>query len=55
MDKHLPHDLVDRLIVTHVPGTHIGDVYFPKWYLDRWTIVAKEQYEGFRVLEYEKK
>jgi dihydrofolate reductase len=49
----LRRDLVDRMIATHVPGKHIGDVYFPEIPAG-WRETAREAHDGFDVATYEK-
>jgi dihydrofolate reductase len=50
----LRRDLVDRMIITHVHGKHIGDVYFPE-IPPAWTESDRQPHEGFDVVTYEKR
>lgn len=46
-----PH--LDRIVVTHIPGTYEGDRYFPHWG-DDWTVLDERQLtDDLAVVTYE--
>jgi dihydrofolate reductase len=50
----LAENVVDRIVVSHIPGTHEGDLYFPE--LDaKWICVNNHQWDTFSILEYEQR
>lgn len=49
----LRRDLVDRMVITHVHGKHMGDVYFPE-IPAAWQETARETRDAFDVVTYEK-
>lgn len=51
----LEKDLVDRMLVSHVFGSHEGDVYFPKFEEQNWDAKIVSRHAKFEVLEFLKK
>ena len=49
----LEQDLVDRMLISVVPGVHQGDVYFPD-FPGVWNRFVVEEYENFKVEEWTK-
>jgi dihydrofolate reductase len=49
----LEQDLVDRILVSVIPGSHDGDVYFPE-FAGIWTRCVVEEYNEFYVEEWMK-
>jgi dihydrofolate reductase len=49
----LRRDLVDRMIITHVHGKHMGDVYFPEIPAG-WQEVDRQAHDDYDVATYEK-
>lgn len=47
----LRRNLVDRMIISHVHGKHIGDVRFPE-FSGEWIGRDLEQFDDFHVVEY---
>jgi dihydrofolate reductase len=47
----LRRGLVERMILSHVKGRHIGDVRFPP-FGDHWQGKTLAEYDGFTVVEY---
>ena len=48
----LDKDLVDKIIVSKIPGTHDGDIFFPE--IDDWACKQTTEYDKFSVVEYRK-
>ena len=48
----LERGLVDKMIVTHVNGSHEGDVYFPKFNEQDWEVSLLSEHDGFCIKEY---
>lgn len=55
-DIALRRNLVDRMIITHVAGKHIGDVYFPE-FGSEWVgrNESKTKNKDYEIIEYVKK
>lgn len=47
----LRRNLVDRMVITHVAGKHMGDVYFPD-FGGEWVGRSELEGEGFEIIEY---
>lgn len=45
--------VADQMILSHVPGKHAGDAFFPPWGKE-WKIVEEKKYPGFVVKVYKK-
>lgn len=48
-------DLVDKMIITHMYGSHEGDVYFPEFDESKWNVTGFDTDFGFEINEYTKK
>ncbi|RDJ35329.1 MAG: dihydrofolate reductase [Crenarchaeota archaeon] len=48
-------DLVDKMIVSHIHGSHEGDVYFPEFDESRWEVSLLSKHEEFDLYEYKRK
>lgn len=46
---------VDKMIITHLPDSYAGDVYFPEYDKDDFSIIKEEKRELFTIREYAKK
>ena len=44
--------VVDRMVLSRVPGEYGGDAYFPEWKTDEWQRVNTVDYEGFTLEEW---
>lgn len=42
--------VVDRMVLSRIPGEYDGDSYFPEWDSDEWNLLERTEYEEF-VLE----
>ncbi|MBI2146971.1 serine hydroxymethyltransferase [Candidatus Woesearchaeota archaeon] len=42
----------DEMILSHIPGTHEGDTFFPQWDAQQWQMGREQQREGFAVRWY---
>jgi dihydrofolate reductase len=51
----LRENLINRMIVTHVYGSHEGDVYFPKFDENDWVKETSLLSDKFQVVEYNRK
>jgi len=45
----------DKLYITHVERSVDGDVYFPKFRMEDWSLAEEEKHEGYRFATYERK
>ena len=48
-------DNADKIILTHIPGTHDGDTFFPDWNKDKWELTSQEKREGLVFEEFTSK
>jgi len=46
-------NVADQMILSHVPGKHEGDAFFPQWG-NEWKVVEEKKHEGFVVKVYQK-
>ena len=46
-------NVADQMILSHVPGKHEGDAFFPQWG-NEWKVVEEKRYGGFVVKVYQK-
>ncbi|GAB6859945.1 dihydrofolate reductase [Haloplanus litoreus] len=46
------HPVVDRMVLSRIPGEYEGDAYFPDWDHDEWTVVDRTPYEKFTLEEW---
>ncbi|MCY4732068.1 dihydrofolate reductase [Natronomonas gomsonensis] len=44
--------VVDRMILSRIPGDYDGDAYFPEWNTDEWTVVDRTPYDEFTLEEW---
>lgn len=48
-------NLVDRMCISHIPGSHEGDSYFPETDFQEFDMIKEEKYENFIYREYQRK
>lgn len=48
-------DIADKMVLSHVDGTHEGDTFFPAWDRKEWSVVEEQKKEGFAIKVYERK
>lgn len=46
--------VVDRMVLTRVPGTYDGDAYFPDWDREDWVLEDRTEYEDFTLETWER-
>ena len=44
--------VVDRMVLSRVPGTYEGDTHFPDWEPDDWTLLERTPYDEFTLEEW---
>jgi len=44
--------LVDRMVLSRVPGDYEGDSYYPEWDEEEWTLAETEAYDRFTLEEW---
>ena len=44
--------VVDRMLLSRIPGEYDGDAYFPEWDTDEWTDVDRTPYDDFTLEEW---
>jgi dihydrofolate reductase len=44
--------VVDRMVLSRVPGEYDGDAYYPEWDPTAWELVETVEYEGFTLEEW---
>ena len=44
----------DRLVISHIPGTYPGDVFFPEIRDEQWREVEIKEYNEFTRITYER-
>lgn len=42
--------VLDRMVLSRIPGTYEADVYFPAWDSETWSSVSTTEYDAF-ILE----
>jgi dihydrofolate reductase len=47
--------VIDRMVVSRIPGEYDGDTYFPDWDTDDWTLVDRTPYDSFTLEEWVRK
>ena len=47
--------VADKMILSHIPGVHEGDTFFPPWNSNEWRVTNEQQREGFAIKTYERK
>jgi len=44
--------VVDRMVLSRVPGEYDGDTYFPEWDAGEWTVADRTPYDEFTLEEW---
>lgn len=44
--------VVDRMVLSRIPGEYEGDAYFPEWDRDEWNLVDRVPYDEFTLEEW---
>jgi len=44
--------VVDRMVLSRIPGEYEGDAYFPEWDPDEWELVEQAEYDEFTLEEW---
>lgn len=44
--------VVDRMLLSRVPGEYAGDAYFPEWDSEDWDLIESTHYEEFTLEEW---
>jgi dihydrofolate reductase len=44
--------VVDRMVLSRVPGEYDGDAYFPEWDANNWIVVDRTSYDDFTLEEW---
>ena len=44
--------VIDRMVLSQIPGEYDGDTYFPDWDTDDWTVVDRTPYDDFTLEEW---
>lgn len=44
--------VIDRMVLSRIPGEYDGDTYFPDWDTDDWTVVDRTSYDDFTLEEW---
>jgi len=47
--------VVDRMVLSRIPGEYEGDTYFPDWDADEWNLVDRTAYDEFTLEEWVRK
>lgn len=47
--------IVDRMILSRIPGEYEGDAYFPEWDADDWELEERIEYDDFTLEEWVRK
>ncbi len=47
--------VIDRMVLSRIPGEYDGDTYFPDWDADDWTLVDRTPYDSFTLEEWIRK
>lgn len=47
--------VIDRMVLSRIPGEYDGDTYFPDWDTDDWTVVDRTPYDDFTLEEWVRK
>lgn len=43
------HPVVDRMVLSRIPGEYEGDAYFPEWDPDEWDLIDRVDYDDFTL------
>jgi dihydrofolate reductase len=46
--------IVDRMVLSRIPGEYDGDSYFPDWDADEWTVLKRTEYDEFTLETWER-
>ncbi len=49
---HLFRPVVDRMVLSRIPGAYEGDTYFHDWDTGEWTVVDRTPYDEFTLEEW---
>jgi dihydrofolate reductase len=44
--------VVDRMVLSRIPGEYDGDAYFLEWDANEWTVVGRSPYDDFTLEEW---
>jgi dihydrofolate reductase len=44
--------VVDRMVLSRIPGEYDGDAYFLEWDVNEWTVVGRSPYDDFTLEEW---
>jgi dihydrofolate reductase len=44
--------VIDRMVLSRIPGEYDGDAYFPEWDTNEWRIVDRTPYDEFTLEEW---
>ena len=44
--------VVDRMVLSRIPGEYDGDAYFPEWEASEWTVVDRTSHDDFTLEEW---
>jgi dihydrofolate reductase len=44
--------VIDRMVLSRIPGEYEGDAYFPDWEAADWTLVDRTPYDAFTLEEW---
>ncbi|WP_042661819.1 dihydrofolate reductase [Haloferax sp. ATB1] len=47
--------VIDRMVLSRIPGKYDGDASFPKWDRNEWTVVDRTAYDDFTLEEWVRK
>jgi dihydrofolate reductase len=45
--------LIDRMVLSRIPGEYDGDAYFPEWDAADWTVRERTEYDAFTLETWE--
>lgn len=46
------HPVVDRMVLSQIPGEYDGDAFFPDWYPKDWNRIDRVEYDDFTLEEW---
>lgn len=44
--------VINRMVLSRIPGEYEGDTYFPDWDTDEWTVIDRTSYDEFTLEEW---
>jgi dihydrofolate reductase len=47
--------VIDRMVLSRIPGEYDGDAYFPEWDPNEWNVVDRTPYDAFTLEEWVRK